>query len=387
MAMLSYHEFLLGTRLVFGPGCVERMEEEIRKQGNKNILLVTDQGIVRSGVLEHVTGVLDAANIRYSVFDEVQSNPDVAHIDKAYHSIREQQTDLIIAVGGGSVMDVAKAFALLLTNHGSIRDYEGRGVFQKEALPLLAVPTTVGTGSEVTRACVISDHERHLKMIVGGPSLAPKIAFLDACLLMKLPSHLVAATGIDALTHAIEGYVCKKANPITDALNRHALTMIHGAIRPAVADSRNLEAINKMLIASTIAGIGAGNASLGIVHAISHAIGGYYDVPHGLVNGILLPHAIEWNWIANPVKYADVFELLGGGCRHAWSLEEKAKEAAAVVRSLLEDLQMPQRLTELGLKASNIDMIAKQAIEDGYVPNNPRRLTEADVRKLIAAAW
>ncbi|MGE7272073.1 iron-containing alcohol dehydrogenase [Brevibacillus panacihumi] len=385
--MLSYQEFLLGTRLVFGPGCVERMEEEIRKQGYENILLVTDQGIVRSGVLEHVTGVLDAANIRYSVFHEVQSNPDVAHIDKAYHSIREQQTDLIIAVGGGSVMDAAKAFALLLTNHGSIRDYEGRGVFQKEAIPLLAVPTTVGTGSEVTRACVISDHERHLKMIVGGPSLAPKIAFLDACLLMKLPSHLVAATGIDALTHAIEGYVCKKANPITDALNRQALTMIHGAIRPAVADSGNLEAINNMLMASTIAGIGAGNASLGIVHAISHAIGGYYDVPHGLVNGILLPHAIEWNWIANPVKYANVFELLGGGCRHAWSLEEKAKEASSVVRSLLEDLQMPQRLTELGLKSSNIDMIARQAIEDGYVPNNPRRLTEADVRKLIAAAW
>lgn len=387
MAMLSYQEFLLGTRLVFGPGCVERMEEEIRRQGYENILLVTDQGIVRSGVFEHVMGVLDAAKIRYSVFDEVQSNPDVAHIDKAYHSIREQQTDLIIAVGGGSVMDAAKAFALLLANHGSIRDYEGRGVFQKEAIPLLAVPTTVGTGSEVTRACVISDHERHLKMIVGGPSLAPKIAFLDACLLTKLPWHLVAATGIDALTHAIEGYVCKKANPITDALNRHALAMIHSAIRPAVADSRNLEAINNMLMASTIAGVGAGNASLGIVHAISHAIGGYYDVPHGLVNGILLPLAIEWNWIANPAKYADVFELLGGGCRHAWSLEEKAKEAAAVVRSLLEDLQMPQRLTELGLKASNIDLIAKQAIEDGYVPNNPRQITEADVRKLIAAAW
>lgn len=377
----------MGTRLIIGPGCVERMEEEIRKLGSKDILLVTDQGIVKSGVLQLVTRVLDAADIGYEVFDQVQANPDIVHIDQSYQSIRSRKVDLIVAVGGGSVMDAAKALALLMTNHGSIRDYEGRGVFQTEAVPLFAIPTTVGTGSEVTRACVISDHERHQKMIVGGPSLAPKIAFLDAYLITKLPGHLVAATGIDALTHAIEGYVCKKANPLTDALNRHALQMIYSSIRPAVADSSNVEAINQMLIASTITGIGAGNASLGIVHAISHAIGGHYDVPHGMVNGILLPYAIEWNWIANPVKFAAIYDLLVlKGTDGDLSIEEKAKGTSAAIRSLLEDIQMPRRLTELGLDASKVDLIAEQAIQDGYIPYNPRRLSKSDIKNLILAA-
>ncbi|QRG65199.1 iron-containing alcohol dehydrogenase [Brevibacillus choshinensis] len=383
--MRDHQEFFLGTRLIFGPGCVEKMGDEIRKQGSKDILIVTDAGIVKSGVFDAVRQVLDASRIGYEVYDQVEPNPDVWHVDRSYLLMHNRTFDLIIAIGGGSVIDTAKALALLLTNKGFIRDYEGRGIFKNDAIPLFAVPTTVGTGSEVTRACVISDHERHRKMIVGGPSLAPKVTFLDANLVTKLPSHLVAATGIDALTHAIEGFVSKNANPITDALNLYAIHLISSSIRPAVADSSNLEAINGMLMASTITGIGAGNASLGIVHAISHVIGGHYEVSHGMVNGILLPHAIKWNWIANPMKFATIHDGLAMNPIQR-STEEKAKGTAETVRSLLQDINLPQSLREVGVDHSKLDEMAEQASKDGYLLFNPRRLSKDNIKTILQSA-
>ncbi|MFT9846769.1 iron-containing alcohol dehydrogenase [Aneurinibacillus sp. REN35] len=378
-------EFSLGTKLVLGPGCIEKIKEELESQGVQHLLVVTDQGIITSGIFDRIQKILHVGSFSYDVFDNVHPNPDVKQINQAFHSIKDTTYDSILAVGGGSVIDTAKALAVLKTNQGEILDYEGRGRFTIPALPLFVVPTTVGTGSEVTRACVISDHNRHRKTIVGGPSLAPRVSFLDAELVTKLPNKLVAATAIDALTHAIEGYVSKKSNLITDALNLYAIKTIASSIRQGVAD-RDIDSMNNLLVSSTVAGIGAGNCSLGLIHAISHAIGGYYNVSHGEINAILLPHVIKFNWDANPNKYAEIRQALGHR-EINMSVENQREELVKNLQCFLQEITLPIRLREIGVDHTKIDKLAAMTFEDHYyIASNPRTVELEDIKNILQLA-
>jgi alcohol dehydrogenase class IV len=374
-------QFSMTTRLLIGLGCVKMLSDEIGKLGARTVLVVTDKGIVRAGIMEAIQKQLEQSGVRFIVYDEVEPNPDIIGTDKAYAQIKEK-IELVVAVGGGSVIDCAKALSILLTNGGSIADYFGREQYKTASLPVFVVPTTVGTGSEVTRACVITDHETHVKKVVGGASLAPRLAFLDASLLGNLPSGLVAATGMDALTHAIEGYVSKNATPITDALNLYAIRMIAASIKQAVTNSKDTEAIGNMLIASTTTGIGFGNSLLGMVHSISHAVGGQYNAPHGILNAILLPHVLEFNWIGNPSKFADIAEAFRIDTK-GMSKEDAAKAAVKYVKDLCKEIGIPEKLSAIGVDDSKLELLTDMAFNDIYIPTNPRQPQREDVYRII----
>jgi alcohol dehydrogenase class IV len=385
VSVTGIKQFFMTTRLLMGQGCLNLLADEIRKTEAEKVLVVTDKGIVRAGILEAVQKILEQCGIPYFVYEEVEPNPDIIGTDRGYDRIKEQKFDLVLAVGGGSVIDCAKALSILLTNGGSIADYFGREQYKNSSVPLFVVPTTVGTGSEVTRACVITDHETHVKKVVGGVSLAPKLAFLDAALLGNLPSQLVAATGMDALTHAIEGYVSTNATPITDALNLHAIRIIAANIRPAVADSGNAEAIGSMLVASTTTGIGFGNSLLGMVHSISHAVGGQYNAPHGILNAILLPYVLEFNWIGNPAKFSHIAEAFRIDIRGI-TVEDAAKAAVQYVKTLCREVGIPEKLSAIGVDDSKLELLTDMAFNDIYIPTNPRKPKREEVYRIIQSA-
>lgn len=382
---LTPRQFFMTTKIVMGVDCIRTLSDEVAKAKARQVLVVTDKGIVNAGILEPVMEELKRAGVGAAVYDQVQPNPSIGNTDEAYAKIGGTMYDLVVAVGGGSVIDCAKALTVLLTNGGSIADYFGREKYSRDPVPMFAVPTTVGTGSEVTRACVITDTAAKMKKVVGGASMAPKIAFLDARLVSLLPAPLVAATGMDALTHAIEGYVSKNATPITDALNLHAIRMISRNIRPAVASSDNLEAIHAMLVASTTTGIGFGNALLGIVHSISHAFGGLYNAPHGVLNAILLPYVCEYNWIGNPRKFADIGEAFGLDVR-GLTVEDAAKAAVEHVKMMVREVGIPSKMSEIGITGVDLDWLTETSFNDIYVETNPRRPSREDIRAIIRAA-
>lgn len=379
---MTVKQFFVSTRLIMGPGSIRELPTELEKMNAKHILVVTDQGLVKAGILDQVKEQL--TNVTYTVYDEVIPNPDVPSVDQAYQQLKDESFDLVLAVGGGSVMDTAKGCATLFTNGGSIRDYIGREKYQNDPTPLFVIPTTVGTGSEVTRACAIKDPRTNAKEIIGGASMASRVAFLDGELLQSLPSSIVAATGMDTLTHAVEGYVSLNATPVTDALNLQAIRMVSKYLRPAVADSGNLEAIQQMLIASTTTGIGFGNAFLGLVHSITHAIGGHYEAPHGILNAIVLPTVLEFNWIGNPRKYAEIAEALGIHTQ-GMSDEDAAKAGIEYIKTLAEDIGIPKTLRDVGIDDTKMDQLVEQIYHDIYIPVNPRKPSRDEIRRILEA--
>src|SRR5699024_2083221 len=305
--------FLSDTKLVTGSGAVDFLEDDLKEGGHKNLLIITDKGIKSSGILEKVTKIIDKTDVNIlEIFDEVLPNPSVSLANETTEKYKDQNIDAIVAIGGGSVLDFSKSIALLLTNGGSIADYFGFDKVRKESIPLYAVATTVGTGSEAGHAAVLTENTTDLKTkeLVIDRKLFPEVAYLDGSLLTGMPGKLVASTGMDALTHAIESYVSRNGSHVTDALNLHAVKIIGETIPMATAHTNNEEAMNKMIQASTSTGIAMSNGGLGLVHGISHAVGAQYDAPHGVVNAILLPYVLEYNWIANPQKFADIANAL-----------------------------------------------------------------------------
>lgn len=381
--------FLSDTKLVTGSGAVDFLEDDLKEGGHKNILIITDKGIKSSGILEKVTTIIDKTDVNIlEVFDEVQPNPSVSSANETTEKYSNQNIDAIVAVGGGSVLDFSKSIALLLTNGGSIADYFGFDKVPEESIPLYAVATTVGTGSEAGHAAVLTENTTDLKTkeLVIDRKIFPKVAYLDGSLLTGMPGKLVASTGMDALTHAIESYVSRNGSHVTDALNLHAVKIIGETIPVATAHTNNEEAMNKMIQASTSTGIAMSNAGLGLVHGISHAVGAQYDAPHGVVNAILLPYVLEYNWIANPQKFADIANALR---INTWgkSVEESAKLAVERVRELTREVGIPQTLGEIGVDKEKIDVLADIAINDDlYMGANPRRVTREDIVKILERA-
>lgn len=381
--MQATAKFAIPTEVVYGVGASETIGARALEMG-KRVLVVTDPGVVAVGIADEVEGVIKNAGASVVRFGEVKPDPDGATVDLAARLASEQGVDVIVGLGGGSSIDVAKAVGLLLANGGESIDEYLRGQPISRAIPpLIAVPTTCGTGSEVTTSAVVLDRARKRKVSLRqGNLLCARLAIVDPLLMTKLPPKLVATTGIDALTHAVESYMSLVASPMTEGCALYAMELIGRHLRPAAANPANLEAIAPMAIASTISGFSFGQASTTLVHCLAHAVGGEVDAPHGLVTAVLLAPVMEFNLPANPEKFARVAQALG---EHVEGLTavEAARLSIEAIRSLIGDLKIPQRLSAIGVKPEHVESIVEAAAAEKRLAQNPRRTSADDIRTIV----
>lgn len=379
------YEFYLGTRVVFGCGVVAEVGGLIQERfGVRSVYIVTDPGVRRAGLLKKVEDSLNTAGIHYSVFEEVLPNPTIENVEAGL-TVLPGDCGVIVAVGGGSPIDVAKAIAVVATNGGSIKDYEGMNKVKKPKLPVVAVPTTAGTGSEVTASAVITDRTRQRKMAIISQFIPPELAVVDPLLTVSIPPALTASTGMDALTHAIEAYVSRAAMPMTDALALYSIRLIGKNLRRAVFCGGDLSARENMMMASLMAGAAFANARLGLVHAMAHPLGGVFNMPHGVANAILLPYVMRFNALASPAKFKDIAEALGERV-DCLSEREAALKAVEAVVKLASDIGIPRSLKEVNISEEQIKKLVEETMVSGNVRVNPRQVTEEDVERLYREA-
>ncbi len=369
-----------------GPGSVRLLGEEIIKLNVKKALLVTDKVLNQNGVVKRITDVLDAAGMAYCIFDEVKPNPTTANVHDGLELYRKEACDFIITVGGGSPQDTGSGIGILATNGGRIADYEGIGKSRNKSVPIVAVSTTAGTAAEVTINYVITDEERKLKMIMVDPNALPAIAVNDPELMLQKPKGLTAATGLDALTHAIEGYTAKGAFALSDAIAYKSMELIGQYIEKAVEDGADLEARSGMGWGSFVAGLCYSNAGLGIVHSMAHQLGGEYDLPHGVANAMLLPYIMEFNMDACPQKFADIARALGADVSAVSSVEEAAQLAVAEVRRISKAVGIPP-LRETAFRVEDVEKLADQALKDACTGANPKPVTKEDIVSIYMKAY
>ena len=370
---------------LFGPGCSKEVGERAHNLGAKKVLIVTDEGLFKFGVADTIASYLKAANVNYHIFPGAEPNPTDINVLKGVQAYNDNQCDFIISLGGGSSHDCAKGIGLVTAGGGNIRDYEGIDKSTVPMTPLIAINTTAGTASEMTRFCIITNTDTHVKMAIVDWRCTPLMAIDDPKLMVAKPAGLTAATGMDALTHAVEAYVSTAANPITDACAEKAITMISQWLSPAVANGENIEARDAMSYAQYLAGMAFNNASLGYVHAMAHQLGGFYNLPHGVCNAILLPHVCEFNLIACPDRYAKIAELMGVDIQHL-TVNEAAYAAIDAIRELSKAVGIPSGLTELNVKESDLTIMAENAQNDACMLTNPRKANHAQVVEIFKAA-
>ena len=370
---------------LFGPGCSKEVGERAHNLGAKKVLIVTDEGLFKFGVADTIASYLKAANVDYHIFPGAEPNPTDINVLKGVQAYNDNQCDFIISLGGGSSHDCAKGIGLVTAGGGNIRDYEGIDKSTVPMTPLIAINTTAGTASEMTRFCIITNTDTHVKMAIVDWRCTPLMAIDDPKLMVAKPAGLTAATGMDALTHAVEAYVSTAANPITDACAEKAISMISQWLSPAVANGENIEARDAMSYAQYLAGMAFNNASLGYVHAMAHQLGGFYNLPHGVCNAILLPHVCEFNLIACPDRYAKIAELMGVDIQHL-TVNEAAYAAIDAIRELSKAVGIPSGLTELNVKESDLTIMAENAQNDACMLTNPRKANHAQVVEIFKAA-
>jgi 1,3-propanediol dehydrogenase len=368
--------FQVKTNISFGPDTIKSIGEEAKNMNLRKVLIVTDRGIIDSGLFNYAEKPLKDAGIEIALFDEIEPNPHDKAILRGAECLKDEKADAVIGLGGGSPMDAAKAISVLGMNQGTVESFCGDfDPWKNPPLPIIAVPTTAGTGSEISAVAMISFPEKRKKMMMRGRSILPEVAICDPCLTLGLSSMLTAWTGLDALSHALEAYVCKRMpNPFSDIIAERAIELVADNLRKAYASGQDIETRSNMLLASSMGVIAALNAGgLGVVHAIAHSIGGYYGLPHGLVIANCLPYGLEYNAIAVPEKYATVSKLMGINTTGMSTLTA-AKKAAAVVRDLVDDLDIKEDLASLGVKKADIPRLVENSIRDGSTPANPRTL-------------
>ena len=377
-------EFLLPTRIVFGNGVIKKVGGEAKKLGT-HALIVTDKGIIGTGYVEKIKEYLTDAGLAVEIFDEIDPNPRDASVQKGAVFVKEKGCDILVGVGGGSPIDTAKAIGVIVGEGGVIQDYEGLDKVQKPIMPLIAIPTTAGTGTEVTFWSVITDTERKFKMSIGSPLMAARVALVDPEVTFTLPPPLTASTGIDALVHAIEGYTATLSQPISDSLAITAMQLIGQNIRQAYANGCNAEARYNMMLGSLLAGIAFGNSDTASVHCMGEALGGLYDTAHGIAMAVCLPHCIEYNIISDPVRFSKVAEALGEKVE-GLTLIEGAQKAVDAIWKLTSDLNIPTA-KEVGLREEDLERLAEAASVNVSVESNPRTMKKEDFLLLFKKAY
>lgn len=377
--------FFIPTVNLMGAGCLKDAADSIQSQGFKKGLIVTDKILNQIGVVKQVQDLLTERDVATVVYDGTQPNPTITNVNDGLALLKENECDFVISLGGGSPHDCAKGIALVASNGGKIGDYEGVDQSAKPMLPLVSINTTAGTASEMTRFCIITDEERHIKMAIVDKHTTPLMSVNDPELMLAKPASLTAATGMDALTHAIEAYVSIAATPITDAVAIKAIELLQAHLRTAVKNGENLEAREQMAYAQFMAGMAFNNASLGYVHAMAHQLGGFYDLPHGVCNAILLPHVQRYNAQVCPERLRDVAKAMGVDVE-GMSAEQGAAAAIDAIVELAKDVGIPSGIKELGAKLEDIPTLADNALKDACGFTNPKQATHEEISKIFEEA-
>lgn len=392
MSILSSFSYVMPVRVEYGPGVVSRVGDELSALGCKKPFIVTDKGVIGAGLLHYVTDSLDAKKIEYVIFDKVVGNPTDVIVHEGIDEYAASGCDSFIAIGGGSSIDTSKAIGMVYKNGGNVREYDqdrpGTHPAPIPMDPLITIPTTAGTGSSVTPYAVVTDTDRHWKMSLCDPNTGTfaKVALIDPVMTASMPSALAAATGMDALTHAIEAILSKNANVFSDLINIKAVELISKNLRQSVANGGNLEARGAVLLGNVIAGWGFQQVGLGAAHALSHMLGGQLNVPHGVGNAMMLPYVMEYNMVARLEKYPMIAKAMGLPIDGLSDVEIGDKVCAAVLR-LSQDIGIP-RLREIkGIDENNLAYYAELALKDGNTFNNPRIPTKEDYLALYKKAW
>lgn len=374
--------FFIPSYNLMGSGSLKTAVSEVRKMGFKTVLLVTDPGMVKTGLPEKIGSMLKAEGVQFHAYDGVQPNPTVSNVIAGLEMVKSNNCDALISIGGGSAHDCAKGVALVASNGGHISDYEGIDKSTKPQLPLIAVNTTAGTASEMTRFCIITDEKRHVKMAIVDKHTTPIISVNDPDTMMGMPPSLTAATGMDALTHCIEAYVSTAATPITDACAVKGIALISKYLPRAVKNGADVEAREQMAYAQFLGGMAFNNASLGYVHAMAHQLGGFYNLPHGVCNAVLLPHVAQFNLSHNEKtkqRMAHVAELLG-------AKTISAEGAVEAIKALAHEVGIPKGLKDLNVKKEDFDTLATNAMKDACAITNPVQPTHEQVVEIFAEA-
>ena len=385
---MSTNRIILNETSYFGPGSRAVLADEIKKRGFKKVFVVTDNDLVKFGVAAQVTSVLEAAGIPFEIFSDVKQNPTVKQVKAGGEKFAASGADVIVAIGGGSPIDTSKAIGIIANNpeFADVVSLEGVADTKKKSVPIIALPTTAGTAAEVTINYVITDEENVKKMVCVDPNDIPVMAIVDAELMLSMPKGLTAATGMDALTHAIEGYITKGAWTMSDMFELKAIELIAKFLPMVVENPKDVEARDGMALAQYIAGMGFSNVGLGLVHGMAHPLGAYFDIPHGVANALLLPLVMQYNMASAIDKYADIAKAMGV-CIDGLSKEAAAQAAVDAVKALAVKVGIPEKLRELNVTEESLEKLALSAFNDVCTPGNPREVKLEEVLELYKTAY
>ncbi|EIW20138.1 lactaldehyde reductase [Pelosinus fermentans] len=383
------NRIVLNETSYFGAGSIHAIPEEVKRRQFKKALVVTDKDLLKFNVAQKVTAVLEEAQIPYEIYDNVKQNPTIENVQSGVKKFAEEKADFLIAIGGGSSIDTAKGIGIVTNNpeFSDVKSLEGVADTKNKSVPIIAVATTAGTAAEVTINYVITDEIAVKKMVCVDPNDIPIVAIIDPELMTSMPKSLTAATGMDALTHAIEGYITKGAWVLTDMFELKAIELITKHLEKAVFEPANIEARDGMGTAQYIAGMGFSNVGLGIVHSMAHSLGAVYDTPHGVANALLLPYVMEYNASATGEKYREIARNMNVEGVDTMSPEEYRKAAVNAVVTLSKKIGIPQKLVEIGGKEEDLPRLAKMAYQDVCTPGNPKDTNEAEILEIYKKAF
>lgn len=381
--MINPFDFVLPTKIRYGVGIIKVLGEELRLLEAQKIMIITDKGLVDTGIVNKITEIIDSEGMSYIVYDEIEANPKDYNVEACAEKAREESIDCIVAFGGGSPIDAAKAVAVLARQGGKAKDYQGKGKIKDNCLPLITIPTTAGTGSEVTFSSVITDTKEKFKFTIKSTAIAAKTAIIDPELTLTVPPGITAATGIDALTHAIEGYTANCTEPIAEAVGLYAVEYIAQNIEEAVNNGGNIAARDKMMMGSLLAGVSFSHADVASVHCMAEALGSIYDAPHGMCNAILLPYVMEYNLPSTEYKYARIARAMG--------IEENNDYQAAVkgiehIKKMSKEIGLPG-IRALNVNPDDFELLAEMSERNGSNESNPREITKDDYVMLFKEAY
>ena len=379
--------FVLNETSIFGRGCRSELPGEIKSRGFKKVFLVTDRGLVECGLINKVTEILDEAKIKYTMYSDVKPNPTIKNVLDGYEICKEMKADLIVVVGGGSAIDTAKGISILMKNpdRADVVSLNGLSNTKKKGLPIIALPTTHGTAAEVTINYVITDEERKVKMVCVDPHDIPVLAIVDSELMESLPKMTAAATGLDALTHAVEGYITKAHNTMSDMFHMRAIELIFENLGRAV-NEKDPVAIENMALAQYMAGMGFSNVGLGIVHSMAHQLGAVYDTPHGIANAILLPTVMRFNGVVCADRFREILCHIGREDARYLNDQDVINTFVWKISELSKECGVTMTVRDTGCKEEDLEMLAEKAMEDPCRPGNPREVTKEDFINLYREA-